>query len=76
MLNNNIIVHEDKAYSIIRILPLSAVSKKQKVIPEVVEEWKKYLDASDIVQNGNKLIFVKLIPEAEYEIEIKVLENN
>lgn len=65
-----LIFNNDKAYKILRVLALSNVSKKGQINREVVDAWKIYLEADEIAQEDNNLLYLKQIQDVDYE-EIK-----
>lgn len=56
-------------------MPISSLSKKQKLVDKAVEEWRVWLGADVVVVKDNQLIFCTIIPLVRDE-NLKLLNEH
>lgn len=60
--------HNDKAYLILRRVPIHNVSDKQgNIISELFNAWKEHLGADHVLKNSTHFMYCESIPDIEWE---------
>jgi len=64
----------DKAYTILRRVPIHNVSDKQgNIISELFNAWKEHLGADHVLKNSTHFMYCETIPDIEWEEVIEDL---
>ena len=60
--------HNDKAYLILRRVPIHNVSDKQgNIISELFNAWKEHLGADHVLKNSTHFMYCESVPDIEWE---------